>query len=341
MLYGDEKLREMARSILPSSRRKSSRDSLALAKRRNRRTMRMALRAALNEGELEDNVDPYDYPDHEIRGLVRDRQNGDKLNHFIKWAKAHTADMGDDASGRFAKMRSILPDGLIGWHACTHLRFINEFDHEGRFDWLRRPRKRVAQPAHQREVQIRVLKAALDSAFLTQELNRTLREGHRHVVWVIGYDKNLYSVTQKVYGGHVKDDNGYRTVWKEVVTWHLRERRANVGPSVPQIHSTSQIEEFLEKLDAARSARPKVYKPWQEKKIVAEVAGPNGEKRYSVKKIRRDTRPNPEYHYEWRKSFVRFVELFLACEGKAHHPHVLARAKADIAADAIRYPWRY
>ena len=122
MYYGNEKVRQMARSILPSSRKGAARARWALraAKKRNRAEVRVELRKVLRDEdhEADNDVDLLAYPDAEIRRIVRDRRSADKLAHFEKWAVEVTADI-VEPDGRLAKMRGVLPKGLIGDHAVN------------------------------------------------------------------------------------------------------------------------------------------------------------------------------------------------------------------------------
>ena len=43
----------------------------------------------------------------------------DKLNHFMRWAIAATADL--PIEDRLPNLQAMLPDGLVGRHAMSHL----------------------------------------------------------------------------------------------------------------------------------------------------------------------------------------------------------------------------
>lgn len=128
------KHRDIARSILPSTSRSVASD-LAAAKRHNRRAVRADLRA-LRRDEYDDGVvDVRRTADHEINRLRRYRRGADKLNHFERWAVRVTRDM--PIEERLGWLRSVLPGGLIGDHALSHLRRIPELDPhaERRYPW--------------------------------------------------------------------------------------------------------------------------------------------------------------------------------------------------------------
>ncbi len=121
-----EKRRDMARSVLPKNRR-PARQALARAKRANRRVITQDLHkitptefsADADCVEWDDRRDLRRYPDAEIHSTVRRRRGGDKLNPFIRWAIASTADV--PIEDRLPQLRARLPGGLIGNHAMSHL----------------------------------------------------------------------------------------------------------------------------------------------------------------------------------------------------------------------------
>lgn len=124
-----EKTRDMARSVLPSSRRKSARSNLASLKRRHRRRVRQTL----HDWRFEDNA--YDYEgfantdtnrathyDDMITYIVDDRRNYDKLS-IVHWAErlSHTKLRGMPQDQLYYWFKKNLPDNLIGRHALSHI----------------------------------------------------------------------------------------------------------------------------------------------------------------------------------------------------------------------------
>lgn len=144
---------DMARSILPSKSRDSAAAALADIRRRNRhrvdrRLRRVVLSGLTDEALVEDLLDDCDlraYPNAAINDVVRWRRAADKLNHFERWAVRGTRDMRRE--DRLSHMRAILPGGLIGEHAVSHLRVLPEFDTEE--DWW--PRYPVVPFDHDRD----------------------------------------------------------------------------------------------------------------------------------------------------------------------------------------------
>lgn len=126
----DEKLRDVARSVLPSSSRKGARDNLRNIKQQNRRAINRQLARV-------DSIDTYEsdpriedltfYPNAEIGYAVNDRRGADKLS-VMRWAAERTKKEGiTDPHERYAFTKRVLPDGLSGRHALTHVRTVEGF----------------------------------------------------------------------------------------------------------------------------------------------------------------------------------------------------------------------
>lgn len=166
MIYGEEKVRTMARSILPATNRKDARTTAAAIKRTNRRRTRQALH------DWKRHADPYDYEGHildygepcggashwdahTIKEAMWDRRQHDKLSHMVKWAIEYTAHL-DDPEDRYMLMKKVLPDNLIGRHALSHLDYLEEFDFQGNA-WWRYGNYRRPEPVEVDEVELRNL----------------------------------------------------------------------------------------------------------------------------------------------------------------------------------------
>jgi len=147
-----DKHRDMARSILPSKHRRQAAKAKGVVKRRARHEIRQQLRV-LQVHDLS-TIDDWDasfncraWPDAKISSLVARRRQADKLNHFERWAIAITATL--PIEERLGHMAAILPKGLIGDHAISHLVRLPEFDPRRRF-WGMQWRQRCAAIAQRR-----------------------------------------------------------------------------------------------------------------------------------------------------------------------------------------------
>lgn len=148
-----EKLRDMIRSILPSTYRSGPRRAKATRKRRHRRKVRGDLRhqdpettkAALTR-------------DVRVGDIVSWRRGGDKLSHFLRWCERITKGMTADEALAF--VRGLLPASVIGDHAYSHW----EVHRKPRYSWFAGGRRRSPE---------RELQSYRDST--TFRLHRALR----------------------------------------------------------------------------------------------------------------------------------------------------------------------
>lgn len=187
-IYAEAKRRQMARSILPSIAANGSRHTRALIHRSYRRSVNQHL-AGLSRCTDPAEVDLGDltrYPQHRIREMVRDRRAADKLNHFERWAVRSTMDI--PVQNRLSHLRSVLPDGLIGDHAVSHLRWIDKIVPPAEHDWRYRRSGRYPQ----RPDPVPVLAARLRTLVETgghAQLNRMIRKTSPYV-----WDESTQSV---------------------------------------------------------------------------------------------------------------------------------------------------
>ena len=136
-----EKARDMARSVLPSTKRRQARaakkNSSRVARRRTEHQLRGLERfvAAHDfddfEADLQDDTRPdqsWSNTQFTFDGLVADRRDNDKIGPLLRWAEARVAgdprlrDGGPDA--RRVYFSGLLPGTLIGRHALSHLRDV-------------------------------------------------------------------------------------------------------------------------------------------------------------------------------------------------------------------------
>lgn len=119
MIYGDKKIKNIGRGLLPSTRRKSAKVDKALASRKARRNTKQDL-------EYADIIERKRKRD--MNYMVMERRNGDKLS-VLRWAKAVTKDL-TAPQDRVDYVKSVLPDNMIGRHALGHVENLPEFDIE-------------------------------------------------------------------------------------------------------------------------------------------------------------------------------------------------------------------
>jgi hypothetical protein len=137
-----EKVRDIARSVLPSTARKAARRTRAQIHGRARAHERRLLH------DLVRHHDPDDYEGTlglaerhrgDISDLVGDRRTADKVGPLLRWAE-RTVERDPTLSAatpedREVYFRRVLPQGLVGDHAVSHLRWvIDDRFHAGRRD---------------------------------------------------------------------------------------------------------------------------------------------------------------------------------------------------------------
>ncbi|MBN8229443.1 hypothetical protein JYK02_18185 [Corallococcus macrosporus] len=181
MIHSDEKVRQMARSLLPSTNRKGARRARAGIHRAARRQVQQELDAWLSHGDLERDTPPLaPWEGVTIHRQVSRRRSADKVNPFIRWATARTRDLPWEA--RWGHVRGILPQSVIGEHALSHLENTAAFEDPFEAEQRQRLRKCLAR-RHKGRVRDRGEQAGLLRRLLEQPdgqrtFNRFLRERH-------------------------------------------------------------------------------------------------------------------------------------------------------------------
>ncbi|NVJ25341.1 hypothetical protein HUW62_29365 [Myxococcus sp. AM011] len=196
MRQGKDKAFEMARSLLPSTKRQQARENRAIVTRSTRRTARTRIAQLIRAPELaEDCAELDEDASLELRWVVARRRDGDKVNPFIRWAKQRTLDEPRDL--RAELIRKTLPEGLIGRHALSHLKreehFLSTIDLPRRWGVNRTPWRR--KPLSDRGVMAQILRGLLQVPGGQKAFNGYLkrasasswswrhgRDGRRHLV---------------------------------------------------------------------------------------------------------------------------------------------------------------
>ncbi|NOK09734.1 hypothetical protein [Corallococcus exercitus] len=179
MIHSDEKVRQMARSLLPSKNREASREARARIHRAARQEVRQELAQWLQFKDLEEDVPPlapWERP--EISQQVYWRRAGDKVNSFIRWATARTRHLPREA--RRGHARGLMPQGVIGEHAMSHLERMPAFEDPVEAAWRNRywlrQREQRKGALRDRGEQAELLRALLLEPEGHRTFNRFLRE---------------------------------------------------------------------------------------------------------------------------------------------------------------------
>jgi hypothetical protein len=286
MLYGEEKALEMSRSLLPSSGRKSARRAKARLNRRLRRAAKQRLHTIHEEDDYyESNLD-FDYRDdgqHERYWIVGDRRGADKVNHFIRWAKARAAHIPNGE--KYYYIKSLLPGSgfIIVDHAMGHLEYTEGFERNiYEFGW--RYRYRQPRPKISKEQIKEYLREIIIDNRAHKLLNNFIKRSHNSVVWD-------YKV--KVWDKY-HDDGFY---------FETRSVKKGKGPRV--LKGLHDIDHFIDDIKRAFKAPSYIKKP------KPEFVGITGS-RYTYNKQYWSSRiKNPNHHPEWKVAATRFINAWL------------------------------
>ncbi|MGE6756816.1 hypothetical protein ACQKGO_02285 [Corallococcus interemptor] len=181
MIHSDEKVRQMARSLLPSKNREAARAARARIHRAARQEVRQQLAMWLSFGDEERDLPSFaPWERKEIGQEVRWRRDGDKVKPFIRWATARTS--GLRREDRLSHVRSLLPRGVIGEHALGHVKDTDAFEDPVEkawrsHYWVRRHAQRKGALLDRGE-QAQLLRAVLLEPEGHRTFNRFLRESH-------------------------------------------------------------------------------------------------------------------------------------------------------------------
>lgn len=218
-VYGEEKRRDMSRSLLPSSRRKGAKYDLNSIRRNARREARQALR----KGDWDDEV-VTEFPTHRIRYAAFDRRDGDNVAAIMRWAPKVAAH--HRIEDRMSYVRSLMPDSIIGWHAMTHIRYAEGMDTQ-RFDnWVWSSSRRRPEATFE-EVVAKVREVITQGRH--KDLNRHFKNRYRPLLglhdvedWVAGLPRG-YNETM---GDEVHAWLGLPSRWNEVMRLRMESLEA-------------------------------------------------------------------------------------------------------------------
>ncbi len=136
--YGKNKIKDMVRSVLPSTARHTAKDNKNRIHREARRTSRQDVaQMAIDPERYEEFLDDDRTDRVETRRVVSDRRDADKTSPLRRWAPHVTEGLPD---ARLKQLRAIVPDNVIGDHAISHVEYLDEFDTDKHARELRYPK---------------------------------------------------------------------------------------------------------------------------------------------------------------------------------------------------------
>jgi hypothetical protein len=209
MIYGEEKVRQMVRSILPSAGAKTARDDKKSLNRRLRRNARQALHKIRGEEEWDDdNTDFWDDGQSERTYIVSRRRGDDKLRHFENWAENKAKYIPDGFKMGYIK-GLIGGKGVIIDHAYSHLENLDGFTkdvHLYRSSYRYPDDRKVLTKGKVRST----IQGILEDSWAHASLNRVLKHNVKTVGW---YTFGEYISHYTKDGEPVKTE-GFRPVYK-------------------------------------------------------------------------------------------------------------------------------
>lgn len=179
MDYGDAKVKTMARSLLPSRRRKGAREDKRLAHRHHRRQVSERL-GQLRWCDYDDFIPSVVHNNNwRIHEIKWERRAADNVSAVERWAEALTKDV--PKGERVPFMKGLLPDNLIGRHALTHLDFLDkDFDY-------RRWRAEFEESRRRQVAELTDLVNGLLHVGAHAEINIVIKRAHR-----AGHNRSRY-----------------------------------------------------------------------------------------------------------------------------------------------------
>lgn len=132
MYYGDEKIRQMGRSILPATSKGPTEQARSI-RRNARREIRQEL--SMLRGPADEACEIYDefgldyqrWPRAEINYWVRERRDHDKVNPVCHWADKISSHL-DDPEERYRFVeRRLGTETMISRHALSHVAFVLDY----------------------------------------------------------------------------------------------------------------------------------------------------------------------------------------------------------------------
>lgn len=204
MTYGQNKLKDVMESVLPSRMRSAHYDKQDI-KQKNRRVINRQLARI-------DNTDTYlddsrvgnlnYYPNKDIHYLVLDRRGADNVSALMQWAEFRVKKEGiTDPHDRYDFVKRLMPDNLIGRHALTHVAQVNGFcdgTDEGfgsdceihgapRYArYFNHAERRLREMEREKDNYVRFFSELIEKPGMHKQLNAALKKahtpGHRKIV---------------------------------------------------------------------------------------------------------------------------------------------------------------
>lgn len=226
VLHNPDKVRDMTRPHISSSRRKGVRDDFRAVHRHHRHDITEHLSqyagaptSAVTEDVLDDPFDFEKFPTAKINYIARERRHGQKASRVIRWATAATDGADLTSAERLAAVNRALPNTSAGDRTLRLIGYGDAFS-EPRLYSTRWNRRYPTSP----EARLRMNFRTAGPEGLTAIVERTLAEGlhkqfnthmkHYAVLWTRPSSETRYGVAIQerryvfavLYGAHDVED---------------------------------------------------------------------------------------------------------------------------------------
>lgn len=301
-MYGEEKNKEMIRSILPSTRRKNAKAEKKALNRRLRRNARQSLSQIYDEDDWdESSFDFWNDGQEERYWIVQDRRAADKISHFMRWAEQKASHMPDGQ--KMGYIRGILPGkGTIFEHACFHLEGLEGFDKD-KFAYRRYWRERRVLT---KVDLIRFLKEICEIRKYQIYLNNALREFHKTIIQNKILKKKRVFYFEKEY-----IDGKYVNVGEEKSRIEYITKPFDVTGSPRLLMGMMDVEDFVEDIIEASIEPNNVRKEGFLLTKMKRSGRYDLLNRYDEYLYYEGMTINPNRHSEWLQVVKLFVEDYI------------------------------
>lgn len=230
-IWGEQKKRDMARSILPSTKKRSGKMRREIHKSARGQERILMAHVEDEEAWLEEapNFEGVERArNQETRHFVEIRRGCDKVAPFIRWAERTTKDI--PAEDRLSYLKGVLPDSLIGEHAVSHLKWNDHFRDPSNNHFFYRTSKSSGKSNTE------ILKDLLREEILSgspRDLNLAIKRAHRnrYLHYANSFVVSLGNVAPRTLRGLHDIEDFVRDIYNATRSTHSKIVRENLDPS--------------------------------------------------------------------------------------------------------------
>jgi hypothetical protein len=318
MYYGEEKIKEMSRSVLPSKGRVKARKDKRNLNKKVRKYIRMNLHYINNEDSyLDSNIDiGHDGREDRVE-IISNRRDADKLGPFLSWAKNKAKHV--PSGEKMNYISGMMNRGnVITDHALSHLRWQHGF-----YDNLiiYEPRR-----TFNRADLADALKKICGIRKYHYALNDAIRENHLRTKW----QRLIYRREVKV-----PVNNNVQSAIEKKFIISTEEKFIDYDKTISYrlLMGSHDIDNFINDVLSAFNCNKMIKKIGYEHHVIMNYIS----YRPIDIKIHKDFAANPNYHPEWLNVVKLFVEDFILSNIVTNKFSIYS----STAADSYKAPYGY